>query len=291
MSKNRTTGDRSPKEHIADHLRTRIRGGELSAGDRLPTQQELVDEFGANRSAVRQALDVLRAEGLLTHTGRGAPPVVAEQHPHPDAPRPAGVELADRILDAFRADHVTIDTYSLTTETLNTALAAARLAIEAHELAPQSIRVRVLMPSLEAELAVPRLVSDPADPRPLERLRDLMRSYAHILWMDLTKLAERGLVGEVSVEVRSVRITPTSKYYLLNGTEALFGFYTVIPRTVPFHDDPMLIHDVLGLEATLFRYSSGPDSRDEQESAFAVAADQWFSSLWESVAVPVRLGE
>ncbi|MEV3966324.1 GntR family transcriptional regulator, partial [Nocardia sp. NPDC050193] len=31
---------------IADALRERIRAGELRAGDRLPTQAELADEFG-----------------------------------------------------------------------------------------------------------------------------------------------------------------------------------------------------------------------------------------------------
>lgn len=43
----------SPQE-IADILRERIRGGELEAGERLPTQAELTEEFGMEPSTVRQ---------------------------------------------------------------------------------------------------------------------------------------------------------------------------------------------------------------------------------------------
>ena len=67
----------SPQE-IADTLRERIRSGELRAGDRLPTQAELAEEFGVERGTVRQALRELQEDGLLTNVSKGSPPRIAE---------------------------------------------------------------------------------------------------------------------------------------------------------------------------------------------------------------------
>lgn len=69
---------------IADDLRSRIERRELTAGDRLPTERELVEEFGVARMTIRHALDVLQLEGLIDRrrgrTGgtfvRSIPPVV-----------------------------------------------------------------------------------------------------------------------------------------------------------------------------------------------------------------------
>ncbi|WP_153175960.1 GntR family transcriptional regulator, partial [Streptomyces sp. E2N171] len=54
-------------QEIADILRERIRGGALKAGDRLPTQAELAEEFGVERGTVRQALRALQDDGLLSN--------------------------------------------------------------------------------------------------------------------------------------------------------------------------------------------------------------------------------
>jgi len=52
-------------ERIATVLRDQISSGVLRPGDRLPTQQELVDTFGCSRQVVRFALDLLENEGLV----------------------------------------------------------------------------------------------------------------------------------------------------------------------------------------------------------------------------------
>jgi len=47
--------------------------GQLQAGDSLPTEPELSEEFGVSRSVVRDAMRMLAARGLVTvHHGRGA---------------------------------------------------------------------------------------------------------------------------------------------------------------------------------------------------------------------------
>lgn len=83
----------SPQE-IADTLRDRIRAGDLKAGDRLPTQAELAEEFGVERGAVRQALRALQEDGLLSNVSKGSPPRIAERVPVTGEPQPTMVGLA-----------------------------------------------------------------------------------------------------------------------------------------------------------------------------------------------------
>jgi len=57
---------------LADILRERITRGQLLPGARLPTLDELVKEFDVARVTVRQAVDVLARDGLVSpQRGRG----------------------------------------------------------------------------------------------------------------------------------------------------------------------------------------------------------------------------
>jgi GntR family transcriptional repressor for pyruvate dehydrogenase complex len=54
-------------------LRERIDSGELKPGDKLPSEQELVERFGVSRTVVREAISSLRAAGFVaTQQGVGA---------------------------------------------------------------------------------------------------------------------------------------------------------------------------------------------------------------------------
>ncbi|MEU4531297.1 GntR family transcriptional regulator [Micromonospora ureilytica] len=64
---------------VADELRRRIEAGVIPAGSLLPSESTLMAEFSVARGTVREALALLRAEGLaLTEVGRGtyARPIV-----------------------------------------------------------------------------------------------------------------------------------------------------------------------------------------------------------------------
>ena len=64
--------DRSVYKQIADSLRASIESGELAAGAKLPSESELVAEFGVSQGTVRQALALLRGQGLvIAEHGRG----------------------------------------------------------------------------------------------------------------------------------------------------------------------------------------------------------------------------
>ena len=68
-------------EVIAAQLRERIQQGLLQPGDRLPTMEELVAQHGVSRQTARQALNLLKAEGLAEYRGGRAGTVVREMHP------------------------------------------------------------------------------------------------------------------------------------------------------------------------------------------------------------------
>ncbi|GAB3698363.1 GntR family transcriptional regulator [Corynebacterium nasicanis] len=95
---------------IADDLRGRIERRDLSGGDKLPTERELVEEFGVARMTVRHALDILQMEGLIERrrgrTGgtfiRSIPPVVELTRMEGLMPqlREHGLEVSSEIVES-----------------------------------------------------------------------------------------------------------------------------------------------------------------------------------------------
>lgn len=75
MTKLLTAYDRSRVSlylQVASVLRERIHSGQWAAGEKISTLEELESEFQVARVTVRQAVEVLREEGLLqTRQGRG----------------------------------------------------------------------------------------------------------------------------------------------------------------------------------------------------------------------------
>ncbi|WP_459976733.1 FadR/GntR family transcriptional regulator, partial [Mycobacterium avium] len=50
---------------IAGHIRRRIIRGELAEGQTLPTENELLAQFGVSRPTLREAIRVLESESLV----------------------------------------------------------------------------------------------------------------------------------------------------------------------------------------------------------------------------------
>jgi GntR family transcriptional repressor for pyruvate dehydrogenase complex len=53
-------------QSIADSVRARIQSGELADGSVLPPLEELIADFDASKLSIRQGLQILESEGLLT---------------------------------------------------------------------------------------------------------------------------------------------------------------------------------------------------------------------------------
>ncbi|MER8221233.1 winged helix-turn-helix domain-containing protein [Streptomyces sp. NPDC094143] len=280
-------GSRRPSpQEIADDLRERIRGGELRPGDRLPTQAELAERFGVERGTVRQALRVLQEDGLLTHVSKGSPPRIAAPAPARDEPQPTMVGLAPRLTEAFSATVVQVDVVCHTSETLMVALGEPLRWIHEGRTRPASIDLRVLLPSREINLAFPRLVEeqgedDAVHQRWLEMRNAQLRVLEHNL---LTLRATHGM--DVRVRFRALPFTPPVKLYLLNGQEALIGYYMLTRREEEWEGRALDMYDVLGSRSLLFSFLKRTGRRD---AAFVEESQKWFDALWETITTDLTL--
>ncbi|MFE6827181.1 GntR family transcriptional regulator [Streptomyces sp. NBC_00080] len=276
----------SPRE-IADVLRERIRVGDLRAGDRLPTQAELADEFGVERGTVRQALRALQDDGLLTNVSKGSPPRIAEP-PAPDRgePQPTMVGLAPRLTAAFGVPHVRIDAACLTAESLIPALGEPLRLIHAGSIRPQKIDVRILLPSRDISLAFPVSVEDRGDDEdPVhQRWLAMRNAQGQVLSYNLRALRSHGV--DVNITFRALPFTPPVKLYLLNGQEALIAYY-MVARTEETTDSGTLdMYDVRGTESLLFSFEKAAGQRD---AAFVEESQKWFDALWETITTDLTL--
>lgn len=77
---------------IAEEIRDRIDGAELIPGERLQSERELADEYGVARMTIRDALEILSAEGLLERKrGRGGGTFVRAAPPRIELNRIDGI--------------------------------------------------------------------------------------------------------------------------------------------------------------------------------------------------------
>ncbi|GIK50208.1 MAG: GntR family transcriptional regulator [Alphaproteobacteria bacterium] len=86
---------RIPKaaEVVAGELRKRIIRGEIKEGEALPSEAELIEQFGVSRPTMREAVRVLESENLI-QTSRGVRGGARVLRPHPEtASRSFGVLL------------------------------------------------------------------------------------------------------------------------------------------------------------------------------------------------------
>ncbi|MFI1536490.1 GntR family transcriptional regulator [Streptomyces anandii] len=277
---------RSSPQEIADALRERIRAGELKPGDRLPTQAELAEEFGVERGTVRQALRLLQADGLLSNVSKGSPPRVATPATAGSEPQPTMVGLAPRLVEAFEARRVRIDAACLTAETLMIALGEPVRLIHEGRLRPESIDVRLLLPSRDIDLAFPVSVDHDSDDDPVHRRwLDQRNAQGHVLRHNLNALrATHGI--DVRVAFRALPFTPPVKLYLLNGAEALMAYYMITRREEPADDGTLDMYDVLGTESLLFSFERATGARD---AAFVEESQKWFDALWETITTDLTL--
>ncbi|MER6712222.1 MULTISPECIES: winged helix-turn-helix domain-containing protein [unclassified Streptomyces] len=275
----------SPQE-IADTLRERIRAGRLRSGERLPTQAELAEEFGVERGAVRQALRALQEDGLLTNVSKGSPPRIAAPAPAREEPQPTMVGLAPRLTQAFSVPQVRVDVVCHTAETLMVALGEPLRMIHEGRIRPESIDVRILVPSRDIELAFPVPVEAHGDDNPVhQRWLAMRNAQGQVLQHNL--LALRSTHGiDVSVMFRALPFTPPVKLYLLNGEEALIGYYMLTRRAEEWGSQTLDMYDVLGSQSVLFSFTRRADQRD---AAFVDESQKWFDALWETITTDLTL--
>jgi GntR family transcriptional repressor for pyruvate dehydrogenase complex len=106
-------------QRVVAGLKDKILAGDLPPGHKLPSEAELIDEYGVSRTVVREAVTRLRAEGLVeTFQGRGSF-VLAMPEPTSFTVESAAIRTHHDVLDMLD--------FRLGIESEAAALAAARV--------------------------------------------------------------------------------------------------------------------------------------------------------------------
>jgi hypothetical protein len=83
--------------------------------------------------------------------------------------------------------------------------------------------------------------------------------------------------------VRVHGAAPMFKLYILNRTEAFFGFYPIAEHTVSLGGEPVPMYDLMGKDATMFHHEQGDDP-SAIGGQFVAQAQAWFDSMWATVS-------
>ncbi|MBA2947275.1 winged helix-turn-helix transcriptional regulator [Streptomyces sp. PSKA28] len=273
---------------VSEQLRARLSDGFYHVGGMLPTQRELAAEFGVSRDTVQRVLRELVSEGWIESRQGSGSRVLKTQRIHSSTAkdtRKGRVTLGPLIGEAFEHPEVSLDVYTLTSESLDTHIRLQAERIRTGSIAPQRIKLRMLLPDDSLTLPYPRAVGETGDPLLLlQRMQDITRRHTTSLRSVLRALQAERYVPSVEIEIRRAPLTPTFKLYLFNGVEALHGPYEVIERRIILDDGREVeALDVLGLGATLMHHVRD-GNEDSQGSVFVDSMQSWFDSVWTRLA-------
>lgn len=237
------------------------------------------------RGTVRRALRALQEDGLLTNVSKGSPPRIAEPATPRAEPQPTMVALGPRLAEAFAAPHVRVDVVCHTSETLMLALSEPLRLIHEGRIHPESIDFRVLMPSRDIALAFPVLVEDEEDDPVHQRWLQMRNARARVLQHNLHAVRSTHRV-DVRIAFRALPFTPPMKLYLLNGEEALLGYYMLTRREEEYESRTLQMYDALGSQSLLFSFLNRTGHRD---AVFVEESQKWFDALWETITTDMTL--
>lgn len=267
---------RPPYQQVANALRAAILTRTFTPGEKLPSGPELSKHYGVARMTVQQAIRLLRDEGLVV-SRQGSGVFVRER-----TERPVG--LRPHLERAFEDDKVTIDFAGFSGETLHGALGEPLDKVRDGRLRPASVHVRILVPDPAAPWSLPARVEDLADsPAFRQRARRIMERNTLAIVDAVNELGELGLVADAQAEVRVSPAVPLFKLYLINGTEAFFGYYPVQEHSVKLDNEPTAMWDLMGKDTVLFHHSADADP-DSMASQYIAQSLMWFNSIWDTVA-------
>ncbi|MFI7504275.1 GntR family transcriptional regulator [Streptomyces sp. NPDC049687] len=273
-------------QRVSDALRARIADGTYPVRTFLPSQRDLAEEFEVSRDTVQRVLRDLAEGGWIKSRQGSGSQVIRVPRTQPSAVsegrRLGGVTLGPVLDEAFERPEVTLDVYSLTSESLDAHLRVQAERIYSRAIRPQRIALRLILPSEDLAVPYPRVEDDPADARLTDRLHVITRKSTESvrgLFRDLQEL-----VPDVDLRIRHAPLTPTCKLYLLNGTDALLAPYQVIRREISLDTgEKISALDVLGFGAPLTRHVKDADP-DSAQSVFVDTWQAWFDSVWDRVA-------
>ncbi|WP_406124924.1 GntR family transcriptional regulator [Streptomyces sp. NBC_00989] len=280
-----TLGDGGGREfeRVAGELRARMNDGTYPKGSFLPPQRELAEEFGVSRDTVQRVLRELRSESWIeTRQGSGSRVLKGQQV---QSPTSSGIVALRPLIDrAFEQPEVTLDVFTLTSESLEGHIRMQAERIRAKGIAPQRIALRMMLPADSLELPYWRTGQPAQDKRLKARFLNIARWYTESLRTTLRDLQTTELVPSVDLQIRRSRLVPQVKLYLLNGAEAVFGPYKVYKRSIEMEDGEVIegVLDVEGLGAGLTHHVKDAEI-NSQGTVFVTDMQEWFDSAWENL--------
>lgn len=141
------SSEMTPSRQIADDLRGQVTRGELEAGDRLPTQRQLAEQYSVARMTVVRALEILEHEGLVTSIPTKGT-VVRKPSYMPFRPQAEYEKRTSASLDRFMSEFSaagSVPTQSIAVEVvIPPKHVAVRLGLDEGDLAAVRRRVRSL---------------------------------------------------------------------------------------------------------------------------------------------------
>lgn len=271
---------RPPYQQVAAGLRAAILTGKFAPGERLPSQNELSKTYGVARMTIQQALRILKDDGLVA-SRQGSGMFVRER-----TARPVG--LRPHIEQAFRNPEVRIDFSGFTAETLHGIITEPLDRVREGRLQPESVTLRLLLPDLASPLALPVAAGGDAAQSQLarERMADITDRHTGAIRAAVEELEDLGLVPQAKVEARVYDSSPLFKAYIINDSDAFFGYCPVMRHDVLLGRKRTAIYDPMGKDAVMFHYidDGDPESTGTQ---FVTQTRNWFDSIWESIARPL----
>lgn len=281
-------GGGEKSERVSDQLRAHLIGGHYKEGSRLPPQRQLAEEFGVSRDTVQRVLKDLVSEGWIASRQGSGSTVIKTQRIHSQARgtrADRAITLGPFFADAFAQPRVTLDVFTLTSESLDTHIRFQSERIRARHITPERISVRIMLPAKTVRLPYMRVLADKDDRRMEERLWSITERHTASLRDALEELRDWDAVPDVDFHIRHVPLAPTFKLYLLNGIEALTGPYEVRKRRMRFgaDEEEVEVLDVFGPVATLTHYVKDDDAFS-QGTVFVENMQAWFNSVWDYIA-------
>lgn len=266
---------RPPYLQVAHALRAAILTKTYGAGERLPSSRELSERYGVARMTVQRALQLLHDEDLI-YARPGSGIYVRDR-----AERPVG--LRPHLEAAFQQPHVSVDFAGLSGETLSGAIQEPLDKVRHGLVAPESIHVRILTPTTSAPWALPCRADDLQDDPEFRQRASTITARATSLVSDtIEELASLGLIKEGRAELRSHRLAPLFKLYIINHRDVFFGFYPIQEHTVTINDQEHPMFDLMGKDAILFHHSLTSDETSV-ESQYVAQARTWFDTTWNTI--------
>jgi hypothetical protein len=113
----------------------------------------------------------------------------------------------------------------------------------------------------------------------------MRNAQGHVLRHNLQALRSTHGI-DAKVTFRALPFTPPVKLYVLNGEEALMGYYVLTRREEPYESQTLDMYDALGSASLLFSFTKGAGERD---ASFVDQSQKWFDALWETITTDLTL--